>query len=85
MKSEKGHIYYLKPRSTEYKIVADLPDSNKGAEDDYFIVSGNWEFQPNDDLHLYPLSRTVFGEGAGKGHASQVSLLSCIKFSTFLL
>ena len=27
---EKGYIYYLKPRSTEFKIVADLPDSNKG-------------------------------------------------------
>ena len=41
LKLEKGYIYYLKPRSTEYKLVADLPDSNKGAGDDYFIVSGN--------------------------------------------
>lgn len=41
LKSEKGHIYYLKPRSTECKLIADLPDSNKGAGDDYFIVSGN--------------------------------------------
>ena len=29
LKLEKGYIYYLKPRSTEYKIVTDLPDSNK--------------------------------------------------------
>ncbi|KAF5953746.1 hypothetical protein HYC85_006602 [Camellia sinensis] len=49
-------------RSTEYKIVADLPDSNKGAGDDYFITSGNWEFAPDEDLHLYPLPRIVFVE-----------------------
>ncbi|KAF5933223.1 hypothetical protein HYC85_029394 [Camellia sinensis] len=49
--------------STEYKLIADLPDSNKCAGDDYFIVSGNWEFPPDDDLHLYPLSRSVFTEG----------------------
>ena len=66
LKLEKGYIYYLKPRSTEYKLVADLPDSNKGAGDDYFIVSGNWEFAPDEDLHLYSLSRTVFVEGNGK-------------------
>ncbi|XP_028075194.1 uncharacterized protein LOC114277494 [Camellia sinensis] len=40
LKSEKGYIYYHKPRSAEYKLVADLSDSNKGAGDDYFIVSG---------------------------------------------
>ena len=74
LKLEKGYIYYLKPRSTEYKLVADLPDSNKGAGDDYFIVSGNWEFAPDEDLHLYPLSRTVFKEGNGKSH--EFSLLA---------
>lgn len=63
LKKETGDIYYLKPRSTEYKIVADLPDSNKGAGDDYFITSGNWEFALDEDLHLYPLPRTVFVEG----------------------
>ena len=41
LKSEKGYIYYLKPRATAYKLVANLLDSNKGAGDDYFIVSGN--------------------------------------------
>ena len=52
---EKGYVYYLKPRSTEFKIVADLPDSNKGAGDDFVIASGNWEFGPDEDVHLYPL------------------------------
>ncbi|GMP21943.1 hypothetical protein CsSME_00000152 [Camellia sinensis var. sinensis] len=62
------HFYKLNPMQlaiNSYRVItADLPDSNKGARDDYFIVSGNWEFQPNDNLHLYPLSRTVLGEGA---------------------
>ncbi|GMQ01948.1 hypothetical protein CsSME_00048398 [Camellia sinensis var. sinensis] len=56
---EKGYVYYLKPRSTKFKIVADLPDSNKGAGDDYVIASGNWEFGADDDAHLYPLPRSV--------------------------
>ena len=38
---ERGFVYYLKPRSSEFKIVADLPDSNKGAGDDFVIASGN--------------------------------------------
>lgn len=38
LKSEKAYIYYLKPRSTAFKLIADLPDSNKGVGDDYFIV-----------------------------------------------
>ena len=62
---EKGYVYYLKPRSTAFKIVADLPDSNKGAGDDYLIASGNWEFGPDEEVHLFPLSRTV-KEGKGK-------------------
>ena len=70
---EKGYIYYLKPRSTEFKIVTDLPDSNKGAGDDYFIASGNWEFAPDEDLHLYPLPRSIL-EGKGK---SPVLILGC--------
>ncbi|GMP65480.1 hypothetical protein CsSME_00026246 [Camellia sinensis var. sinensis] len=60
---EKGYIYYLKPRFTEFKIVTDLPDSNKGAGDDYFIILGNWEFAPDEDLHIFPLPRSVFIEG----------------------
>ncbi|GMQ02657.1 hypothetical protein CsSME_00048777 [Camellia sinensis var. sinensis] len=70
---EKGFVYYLKPRSTEFKIVADLPDSNKGTGDDYVIASGNWEFGADEDAHLYPLPRSV-KEGKGK---SPVSILSC--------
>ncbi|THG05097.1 hypothetical protein TEA_012903 [Camellia sinensis var. sinensis] len=56
---EKGFVYYLKPRSIEYKIVADLPNSNKGAGDDYVIASGNWEFGADEDAHLYPLPRSI--------------------------
>ena len=66
LKKDTGYVYYVKPRSTEYKIIANLPDSNKGAVDDYFIVSGNWAFAPDEDLRLYPLSRTIFIEGNGK-------------------
>lgn len=69
LKKDTGYVYYLKPRSTEYKIVADLPDSNKGAGDDYFIISGNWEFAPDENLHLFPLPRSVFVEGNGKSPA----------------
>ena len=72
---EKGYIYYLKPRSTEFKIVADLPDANKGAGDDYFITSGNWEFAPDEDLHLFPLTRSIFIEGKGKRPAFILVLL----------
>ncbi|KAF5933810.1 hypothetical protein HYC85_029981 [Camellia sinensis] len=56
---DRGFVYYLKPRSTQYKIIADLPDSNKGAGDDFLIASGNWEFGPDEDVHLYPLPRTI--------------------------
>lgn len=84
LKSEKGYIYYFKPRSIEYKLIADLPDSNKGAGDDYVIVSGNWEFPPDDDLHLYPLSRSVFKEGNGKNQASLYLLSNLYYFNPFI-
>lgn len=76
LKKDTGYVYYLKPRSTEHKIVADLPDSNRGAGDDYFITLGNWEFAPDEDLHLYPLPRTVFVEGNGKSPVFHIYLLS---------
>ncbi|KAF5932916.1 hypothetical protein HYC85_029087 [Camellia sinensis] len=78
---EKGYIYYLKPRSTKYKIMANLPESNKGAGDNYFITSWNWEFAPDEDLHLYPLPRAVFVEGNGK---SPVFTLTCFLKSPIL-
>ncbi|THG11611.1 hypothetical protein TEA_023073 [Camellia sinensis var. sinensis] len=74
---DRGFVYYLKPRSTEFKIVADLPDSNKEAGDDFLIASGNWEFGPDEDVHLYPLPRT-FTEGKGK---SPKPTLSCFYLS----
>ena len=74
---DRGFVYYLKPRSTQYKIIADLPDSNKGAGDDFLIASGNWEFGPDEDVHLYPLPRTIT-EGKSK---SPESTLSCFYLS----
>ncbi|KAF5932575.1 hypothetical protein HYC85_028746 [Camellia sinensis] len=38
-------------------------DSNKGAGDDYLITSGNWEFAPDEDLHLYLLPGSIFIKG----------------------
>ena len=61
----RGFVYYLKPRSTQYKIEAYLPDSIKGAGDDFVIASGNCEFGPDEDVHLNPLPRTI-SEGKGK-------------------
>ncbi|KAF5956130.1 hypothetical protein HYC85_008986 [Camellia sinensis] len=57
--TELNKTIHIIPTSTEFKIVADLPDSNKGAGDDYVIASGNWEFGADEDAHLYPLPRSV--------------------------
>ncbi|THG04323.1 hypothetical protein TEA_014873 [Camellia sinensis var. sinensis] len=57
LKIKIGKTFCLKPRSTQVKIISDLPDLNKSAGDDYPIVSGNWEFVPNDELRLFPITR----------------------------
>jgi len=66
LKSKNGYTYYLQPRSTKYKLIADLSDSNKGTGDDYLIVSGNWKFASDDDLHLFLLRQGVFRKDEGK-------------------
>jgi len=39
--------YYLKSRSSVVRLVSCLPKSNKGMEDDFLIVLGEW----HDVLH----------------------------------
>ena len=42
----KGQGYYLKSRYPEVKLIQCLPESNKGLNKDFLIVSGEW----HDDL-----------------------------------
>ena len=44
-------IWYFKLRKDRLKLIDALPDSDRGAEDDFVIVTGNWEFatgEPRD-------------------------------------
>ena len=62
---------------------------NKGTGNDYLIVSSNWGFVPDDDLHLYPLRRGVFRKVEGKTlviirfllHFMHLSLIHVLMFS----
>ena len=38
----KGQGYYLKSRYLEVRLIQCLPDSNKGLNKDFLIVSGEW-------------------------------------------
>ena len=38
----KGQGYYLKIRHPEVKLISCLPDSNKGMNKDFLIISGEW-------------------------------------------
>ena len=38
----KGQGYYLKSRFPEFRLIQCLPDSNKGLNKDFLIVSGEW-------------------------------------------
>ena len=38
----KGQGYYLKSRYLEIRLIQCLPDSSKGLNKDYLIVSGEW-------------------------------------------
>ncbi|KAL7264221.1 hypothetical protein ACSBR1_002221 [Camellia fascicularis] len=58
LKFASGDTYYLKPRSTTFKLIADLPDSNKGASDDYLIVSAIPQ-SPKSFRQSYILSRDL--------------------------
>ena len=57
----KGQWYYLKSRYPEIRLIQCLPESNKGLNKDFLIVSGEWhdglpcpmrEGQPNEVLGL---------------------------------
>ena len=39
--------YYLKSRFEVVRLISCLPKSNKGLEDDYLVISGEW----HDGLH----------------------------------
>jgi len=38
----KGQGYYLKSRYLEVRLIQCLPDSNKGLNKDFLIVTGEW-------------------------------------------
>ena len=38
----KSQGYYLKTRVLEVKLILYLPDTNKGMDQDFLIVSGDW-------------------------------------------
>ena len=38
----KGQGYYLKTRYPEVRLISYLPDSNKGMNRDFLIISGEW-------------------------------------------
>ena len=38
----KGQGYYLKSRHPEVRLIQYLPESNKGLNKDFMIVSGEW-------------------------------------------
>ena len=43
----KGKSYYMKARDDKVRLIQYLPESSKGLNKDFFIVSGGW----HDDLH----------------------------------
>ncbi|KAL7250875.1 hypothetical protein ACSBR1_012818 [Camellia fascicularis] len=56
--SKNGITYYLKPRSTTFKMIADLPNSNKDARDDYLIIQATGSLlQPDKNFHKYYIPR----------------------------
>ena len=42
LKKLKDKIYYTKTRDERVRLIQCLPDSNKGLNKDFFIVSGEW-------------------------------------------
>ena len=41
-KNSKTESYSLRPRDINYTLVNRLPDTNRGFDDDYLVVSGEW-------------------------------------------
>ena len=56
-KTPKG-IYYFKKRAHKEELIEYLPDSERGDDDDYFVVSGNWQYTPGDG-GVYEIPRSV--------------------------
>ena len=52
-----GYGYYLKTRYPEVRVISCLPESNKGMNKDYLIVSGEW----HDGLHCPTRKGTLGG------------------------
>ena len=52
----KGKSYYMKARDEKVRLIHGLPESSKGLNKDFFIVSGGW----HDGLH-YPTNEEVLG------------------------
>ena len=51
-----GQGYYLKSRYPEARLIQYLPDSNKGLNKEFFIVSGEWH-----DGRPYPMREGKLG------------------------
>ena len=41
-RNSKTESYSLRPRDINYTLVNGLPDTNRGFDDDYLVVSGEW-------------------------------------------
>ena len=41
-RNSKTESYSLRPRDIDYTLVNGLPDTNRGFDDDYLVVSGEW-------------------------------------------
>ena len=46
-RTPKG-VYYFKKGAHKEELIQYLPDSERGDDDDFFVVSGNWQYAPGD-------------------------------------
>ena len=77
-KTPKG-IYYFKKRAHKEELIEYLPDSERGDDDDYFVVSGNWQYAPGDG-GVYEIPCSV---SAPNCTASSYTAQLCFHFSCF--
>jgi len=79
-----GQGYYLKTRYPEVRLILCLPDSNKGMNKDYLIVSGEW----HDGLHCPIKEGTPGGALESRSFCSNDNTLvyhQCLPCSLFSL
>ena len=57
-RTPKG-VYYFKKRAHKEELIQYLPDSEIGDDDDFFIVTGNWQYAPGDG-GLYEILHTGY-------------------------